>query len=70
MKEWSDIDKAQWILENGTPDYIWIFERNGEQVYRRRSPANGKELPPWFKDLPREPILKHTSDKEKWVWAK
>ena len=69
MNEWSEVDKAQWILENGVPEYVWIFERNGEQVYKRPCPADGKVLPPWMRDLPREPVLKkHTSDKEKWQW--
>jgi len=70
MKVWNDVDKAQWILENGTPDYCWIFERNGEQVYRRPMPADGTVLPPWMQDLAREPVLKHTENKEKWEWEK
>jgi hypothetical protein len=44
--EWSDIDKAQWILENGEPKHAWIYERNGELLYRRPM-ATDSELPPW-----------------------
>ena len=44
---WSDTDKALWILENGPIDHAWIFERNGETVYRRPFAAPGSKLPPW-----------------------
>ena len=70
MSEWSDIDKAQWILENGTPNYCWIYERNGEQVYRRPCPADGTVLPPWMLDKPREPIMTYTAEKETYQWVK
>lgn len=42
---WTDTDKAQWILENGEPNITWIFERNGDAVYRRPMCNN---LPPWI----------------------
>jgi len=45
---WSDTEKAFWILENGNPDFAWIFERNGDTVYRRPMAEPGKKLPPWM----------------------
>lgn len=45
--EWSDTDKAQWILENGEPKIAWIFERNGELLYRRPMTTEN-DLPPWI----------------------
>lgn len=45
--EWSETDKAFWILANGEPNFAWIFERNGETVYRRPFAAPGSKLPPW-----------------------
>lgn len=45
MSIWSDADKAQWILENGNPEYVWIFERVDDTVFRR--PA-GILIPPWI----------------------
>lgn len=47
MTEYTDLDKAQWILENGKPDLGWIHERVGDMVYRRRINRNGL-LPPWI----------------------
>ena len=47
MTEWSETEKAFWILEHGEPDYAWIFERNGDIVYRRPFAAPGSKLPPW-----------------------
>ena len=32
MIEWTDTDKAAWILENGQPDIKWVYERVDEQV--------------------------------------
>lgn len=46
--EWSDTDKAQWILENGTPEFVWIYERVDNIVYRRPSPPVDGQLPPWI----------------------
>ena len=54
MSEWTDADKAKWILEHGQPEYTWIYERVGEIVYRRPSPATGTELPPWMDRVGRE----------------
>lgn len=47
-KKWTDAEKAIWILENGPPRVAWIFERNGDDVYRRPMAEPGTELPPWF----------------------
>ncbi len=38
---WTEAEKAFWILENGKPDFAWIFERNGDIVYRRPMAAPG-----------------------------
>jgi hypothetical protein len=46
-KVWSETEKAFWILENGEADFAWIFERNGDIVYRRPFAAPGSKLPPW-----------------------
>jgi hypothetical protein len=48
ITEWSDTDKAFWILENGEPDFAWIFERNGTKIYRRPTASPGTNLPPWI----------------------
>ncbi len=45
---WTEAEKAFWILENGKPDFAWIFERNGDIVYRRPMAAPGTKLPPWI----------------------
>lgn len=61
-KEWSDIDKAQWILENGpVPDIAWIFERVGDKVYRRPMTAGINKIPPWI-DTRRQEVLQYTAD--------
>ena len=44
----TESEKAFWILANGKPDFAWIFERNGETVYRRPFAAPGSKLPPWI----------------------
>ena len=54
-KEYTEADQAQWILENGHPHFIWIFERDGEQIYRRPMAEPGTELPPWV-STEREPL--------------
>ena len=53
--EYTEADKAQWILENGYPKFAWIFERVGEIVYRRPMAEPGTELPPWM-PTEREPL--------------
>lgn len=57
--EWDDTAKAQWILENGDRTLKWIFERVGEQVYKRPIGEPGKDFPPWI-NTKRIPIYKHT----------
>jgi hypothetical protein len=47
ITKWTKTEKAFWILENGEPNFAWIFERNGETVYRRPFAAPGSKLPPW-----------------------
>lgn len=48
-KEWSNADKAAWILRNGwSGKTATIFERVGEQVYVRPIPQDGETLPPWL----------------------
>ena len=47
-REYTEADKAQWILENGHPKFVWIFERVDEQVYRKPMAEPGTELPPWM----------------------
>lgn len=46
---WTDAEKAQWILENQWNyhnDITYIYERVGDQVYRR--PLDTETLPPWM----------------------
>lgn len=45
MNTWTEADKAQWILENGTPQITWIFERVDDTIYKRPMSEN---LPPWI----------------------
>ena len=48
MNNWTDAEKAFWILENGKPKFAWIFERNGDTIYRRPMAEPGTVLPPWI----------------------
>jgi len=50
ITEWTETEKAFWILENGEPKFAWIFERNGDIVYKRPmvEPGSGTKLPPWI----------------------
>tara|TARA_B100000900_G_C20580810_1_gene717461 strand:- start:1869 stop:2201 length:333 start_codon:yes stop_codon:yes gene_type:complete len=57
-KEWTDADKAEWILKNGwSGKTATIFERVGEQVYVRPIPQDGETLPPWL-SRERRPLSK------------
>ncbi len=47
-RQYTEADKAQWILENGHPKFVWIFERVDEVIYRRPMAEPGTELPPWM----------------------
>jgi len=51
---WSNTDKAQWILQNGEPDVLWVYERVDNQVYRRPMTHVGN-VPPWIPQE-REPV--------------
>lgn len=44
--EYTDLDKAQWILEHGEPQITWIHERIGSQVFAR--PTAASLVPPWI----------------------
>ena len=46
--EYTEADKAQWILENGTPRYVCIYERDGDKIYRKPMPHPEASLPPWM----------------------
>ena len=54
-REYTEADKAQWILENGHPKFVWIFERVDDVVYRKPMAEPGTELPPWM-PTEREPL--------------
>ena len=54
-REYTEAEKAQWILENGYPKFIWIFERANDITYRRPMAEPGTELPPWM-PTDREPL--------------
>ena len=45
MSKWTDLDKAQWVLENGPPEIVWVYECANEIVYRR--PMRNTNVPPW-----------------------
>lgn len=46
MTQWSKTDRAQWVLENGSPEFVWIFENTKKAVFKR---AHGTNIPPWNK---------------------
>jgi len=54
-KRYSDAEKAEWILKNGKPEYVMIYERVDDVVFERPVPATGKRLPPWI-DKERRPV--------------
>lgn len=45
---WTETEKAFWILQNGDPKIAYIFERNGDKIYRRPFIEPGSKLPPWI----------------------
>jgi hypothetical protein len=59
LANWSETDKALWILRNGQPNITWIFERVENVIYKRPMAAQGEKLPPWI-SMEREEI------KSKW----
>ncbi len=62
-KLYTEAEKAFWILENGKVEIAWIFERNGDIVYRRPFAAPGTKLPPWI-DPKREEVTNKIVGKE------
>ena len=48
VDQYSDTDKAFWILENNwsQKSIIWVYERVDERLYKR--PIAGQLLPPWW----------------------
>jgi hypothetical protein len=44
--EWTEVDKAIWILTYGHPSFYWVVEAEGEKIVKR--PA-GERVPPWMK---------------------
>jgi len=55
----TDLEKAQWILENGPVNIVWIYESANDIVYRRPSLGLGN-VPPWM-PLEREIHVKLSS---------
>jgi len=41
-----NVERAEWILRNGAPDIIWIYEVANEIVYMR--PSTDSNVPPWI----------------------
>ena len=64
--EWSDADKALWILQNGQPKYAEIFERVDDKVYSRPSCAPGDNIPPW---VSKERKLSYVTKKKSFMEA-
>jgi hypothetical protein len=63
MTEWTDTKKAQWILENGSPDIKWVYERVNDVVFRR--PFLGdpdSNVPPWIPSKREKYYTLKTSD--------
>lgn len=47
-KVWDDTEKAWWVLQNGTPSIVWIYELVRDKIYSRPSKHMSKNLPPWI----------------------
>jgi hypothetical protein len=47
---YTDEEKAWWILQNGTVNIVWIYERVGHKLYRRPrlSLDDRDKIPPWI----------------------
>jgi hypothetical protein len=56
--QYSDIDKAQWILEHGHPDIIYTYERVSNTIYKRVS-LGSKNIPPWI-NINERTVIKET----------
>lgn len=61
---YSESEKAFWILENGKLDHVWIFERNGDHVYRRPALGPSGKIAPWI-PMEREEITNKTIEEMK-----
>jgi len=60
--QWTDADKAQWILENGYPKIKYVYERVDTQVYRRPITSDpDNPVPPWINKT-RTPIETNTTE--------
>jgi hypothetical protein len=46
--EYTEADKAQWILEHGQPRFVWIYERVDDKIYRKPMSHPETNLPPWM----------------------
>ena len=46
MKEYSQAEKAEWILKHGAPRIQYVYEKVNNIVFRRVSRAS-ENLPPW-----------------------
>ena len=46
--EWDEFAKAEWILKNGSPKVVYIFERANGMVYQRPRMAPEDNIPPWI----------------------
>jgi hypothetical protein len=70
ITEWTETEKAFWILENGEPRFAWIFERNGDIVYKRPmvEPGSGTKLPPWISTEREEVTNKIVGRKASSIW--
>ena len=56
---YTESEKAFWVLENGKPDHVWIFERNGDHIYRRPMAGPSGKIAPWI-PVEREEITNKT----------
>lgn len=63
MTDWTEEQKAMWVLEHGEPDIAWIFERNDQIVYRRPLARNGGLIPPWI-SLTRQQVKTSVAESE------
>ena len=63
-KEWTDAEKALWVLEHGPVEYVWIYERVDNTVYRRPVMSDKSDaFPPWI-NKEREEILHMDKSKQ------
>ena len=48
MKEWTDEEKAAWILEHGEPDYAWLRKLKPDGSGDRIPIPLTVDVPPWI----------------------